>query len=145
YWGEPELTAQTLVDGWLRTGDVGYLDANGYLFLVDRVRDIIITGYGSTNVYSRPIEDVLLSHPQVRAAAVVGVPDDRWGEKIHAFVVPAPDAQVTPEELRELVTSRLNAKWTPRRVEFVEELPLTNAAKVDKKALRAAYLARTGG
>ncbi|HZN16881.1 MAG TPA: AMP-binding protein [Micromonosporaceae bacterium] len=145
YWGDPELTAQTLVDGWIRTGDVGYLNADGYLFLVDRVRDIIITGWGSTNVYSRPIEDVLLSHPHVRAAAVVGVPDDKWGEKIHAFVVPAPDAQVTPEELRELVVTKLNAKWSPRQVELVDELPLTNAGKVDKKALRAAYLARTGG
>ncbi|HET8661215.1 MAG TPA: AMP-binding protein [Micromonosporaceae bacterium] len=145
YWGEPELTAQTVVDGWFRTGDVGYLDANGYLFLVDRVRDIIITGWGSTNVYSRPIEDVLLSHPHVHAAAVVGVPDNKWGEKVHAFVVPVPDAQVTAEELRELVMTELNAKWAPQRVEIVDELPLTNAGKVDKKALRAAYLARTGG
>lgn len=144
YWGEPELTAQTLVDGWIRTGDVGYLDANGYLFLVDRVRDIIITWYGATKVYSRSVEDVLHSHPQVRAAAVIGVPDKKWGEKVHAFVVAAPGAQVTAEELRELVTAELDKRWSPQGVEFVDALPLTNAGKVDKKALRATYLARAG-
>jgi fatty-acyl-CoA synthase len=144
YWGQPDLTAETLVDGWLGTGDVGYLDDDGYLFLVDRQKDIIITGLGSTNVYSRPVEDVLAAHPGVRAAAVVGVPDEELGEAVLALVVPAPGATVTPADLRELVRSELNDIWTPKRVEFVAELPLTDVGKVDKNALRARYAAQAG-
>jgi acyl-CoA synthetase (AMP-forming)/AMP-acid ligase II len=142
YWGQPQLTEETLVDGWLGTGDVGYLDADGYLFLVDRQKDIIITGLGSTNVYTRPVEDVLAGHPGVSAAAVIGVPDEEEGEAVHAVVVPAAGATVTPEELRELVRSELNDIWTPKRVEFVDELPLTDVGKVDKNALRDRYAAQ---
>lgn len=142
YWGDPELTSATLVDGWLRTGDVGHLDADGYLFLVDRAKDMIITGYGSTNVYSRPVEDTLCAHPDVRAAAVIGVPDERTGEAVHAYVVVAPDATATSADLRAFVVRELNELWAPREVEFVAELPLTEMGKVDKKALRARFLAR---
>ncbi|WP_166384267.1 AMP-binding protein [Catellatospora methionotrophica] len=141
YHGEPGLTAQTLVDGWLRTGDVGRLDADGYLFLVDRVKDMIITGYGSTNIYSRPVEDALVAHPQVRAAAVIGVPADDTGEAVHAYVVPEPGADLSPDELRGFVIGELNEMWAPRTIEFVDDLPLTAMGKVDKKALRARYLA----
>jgi acyl-CoA synthetase (AMP-forming)/AMP-acid ligase II len=140
YWGQPELTGQTLVDGWIRTGDVGHLDSGGYLFLVDRAKDIIITGLGSTNVYCRPIEDLLAAQPQVRAAAVIGVPDEALGEAVHAYVVPAPDATLRPEELSALVAAELNELWAPRSVEFIEALPLTDVGKVDKNALRARYL-----
>lgn len=144
YWGQPELTAETIHHGWLRTGDLGYLDEDGYLYLVDRLKDIIITGPGSTNVYARPIEDVLAAHPQVRAAAVVAVPHDIEGESVHAFVVPIADATVTPEELKMYVASELNERWSPREVDLVDALPLTAAGKVDKRALRATYLARHG-
>ncbi|HEY0696229.1 MAG TPA: AMP-binding protein [Micromonospora sp.] len=144
YWGQPELTRETLVDGWLRTGDLGRLDADGYIYLVDRIKDMVITGPGSSNIYCRPIEDVLAAHPQVRAAAIVGVPDDALGEKAHGFVVPVPGATVTPEELRDYCIAELHVRWSPREVEFVDELPLTQVGKVDKKALRAAYLARHG-
>jgi acyl-CoA synthetase (AMP-forming)/AMP-acid ligase II len=144
YWGQPELTGETLVDGWLGTGDVGYLDADGYLYLVDRQKDIIITGLGSTNVYTRPVEDVLAAHPAVSAAAIIGVPDEEEGEAVHAVVVPVPGATVTPEELRDLVRSELNDIWAPKRVEFVSELPLTDVGKVDKNALRARYTAQAG-
>lgn len=142
YWGEPDATAQTLVDGWLRTGDVGYLDEEGYLFLVDRTKDMIITGVGSTNVYSRPVEDSLAAHPEVAAAAVVGVPDSDFGEAVHGYVVLVPGATVTPGQLRDWVVTDLNQHWAPREVEIVESLPLTEVGKIDKKALRARYAAR---
>lgn len=137
YWGQPELSRETLVDGWVRTGDVGYLDSDGYLFLVDRVKDIIITGIGSTNVYSRPVEDVLAAHPQVRAAAVVAGPHELTGEAVYAYVVPAPGATVTADELRQRVVSELNEVWAPQRVIFVDGLPLTEVGKVDKRVLRS--------
>ncbi|MGE5830900.1 MAG: class I adenylate-forming enzyme family protein, partial [Micromonosporaceae bacterium] len=142
YWGDPELTQQTLVDGWLRTGDVGYLDADGYVYLVDRLKDMIITGYSATNVYCRPVEDALNAHPDVRAAAVIGVPDPTIGELVHAYVVVAPDASATPADIRTFVIGQLNELWAPREVEFVDSLPLTAMGKVDKKALRARYAAR---
>jgi acyl-CoA synthetase (AMP-forming)/AMP-acid ligase II len=142
YWEQPGLTRQTLVDGWLRTGDIGYLDGDGYLYLVDRLSDMIITSSASTNVYARPVEDALASHPQVLAAAVIGVPDERYGEAVHAAVVPAPGATVTADELRALVTARLNDLHAPKDIEFVSSLPMTMMDKVDKKALRERYLTR---
>ncbi|MEU4288645.1 AMP-binding protein [Kribbella sp. NPDC026596] len=137
YLGKPELTAETLVDGWLRTRDLGYLDADGYLFLVDRVHDMIVTTRRNWAIFCRPIEDVLASHPAVRTAAVIGVPDPVVGEAVHAFVVtrsPVPEA-----DLQQLVTNTLNEMWTPAAIDFVPELPLTRIAKVDKVALRNLY------
>lgn len=141
YHGEPELTADTLVDGWVRTRDIGHLDADGYLYLVDRLQDRILTRQRSWPIYSRPIEDVLAEHPQVRAAAVIGVPDEVAGEVPYAFVVPAPGATVTGAELIDLVTTALSDTWAPGAVEFVDRLPLNRSAKVDKRALRARYAA----
>jgi acyl-CoA synthetase (AMP-forming)/AMP-acid ligase II len=141
YWGQPELTAETMSDGWVRTHDVGHLDADGYLYIVDRTTDMIITHRRSWNIYSRPIEDVLAAHPQVRAAAVIGVPDPVIGEVVHAYVVPVADATVTGAELAAMVGAELNDMWEPRTVEFVDALPLTRANKIDKKALRALYAA----
>ncbi|MGV9764680.1 class I adenylate-forming enzyme family protein [Micromonospora tulbaghiae] len=141
YHGEPELTAETLVDGWVRTRDIGHLDADGFLYLVDRLQDRILTRQRSWPIYSRPIEDVLAGHPEVRAAAVIGVPDPVAGELPHAYVVPAPGASVTGEELIALVVRELSETWAPGAVEFVDALPLNRSAKVDKRALRARYAA----
>ncbi|MFI6327338.1 class I adenylate-forming enzyme family protein [Micromonospora chersina] len=141
YHGQPELTAETLVDGWVRTRDIGHLDGDGYLYLVDRLQDRILTRQRSWPIYSRPIEDVLAAHPKVRAAAVIGVPDPVAGEVPHAYVVPAPGATVTGDELIALVTRELSDTWAPGAVEFLDGLPLNRSAKVDKRALRARYAA----
>jgi acyl-CoA synthetase (AMP-forming)/AMP-acid ligase II len=143
YWGQPELTEQTLVDGWLRTGDLGYFDADGYLYLVDRAKDMIVTGLTSTNVYSRTVEDALCAHPQVAAAAVIGVPDPELGEAVHAYVRLIGPARVTGDELRGWVVARLNELWAPKTVEIVAELPLTALGKLDKRALRQLHAAGT--
>ncbi|HEX4062781.1 MAG TPA: AMP-binding protein [Streptosporangiaceae bacterium] len=126
-------------DGWVSTGDIGYLDEDGYLYLVDRVSDMIVTSEAAANVYCRPIEDALQGHPEVRAAAVVGVPDESFGESVCAFVVPVPGGAITASDLRDHVRAQLNSLYTPRFIEFVDELPLTELAKVDKRALRQAY------
>ncbi|WP_405089682.1 AMP-binding protein [Micromonospora sp. NBC_01392] len=139
YHGQPELTAETLVDGWVRTRDIGHLDDDGFLYLVDRLQDRILTRQRSWPIYSRPIEDVLAGHPEVRAAAVIGVPDPVAGELPHAYVVPAPGASVTGDDLITLVVRELSETWAPGAVEFVDALPLNRSAKVDKRALRARY------
>jgi fatty-acyl-CoA synthase len=143
YWGMPELTAETLVGGWLRTGDAGRVDDDGYLYIVDRYKDMIVTGLSGTNVFCRPVEDALLAHPDVRAAAVVGVPHPEMGEAVYAYVVTAPGATPAPEDVRSFVAGELNELWAPHEVEFVEALPFTESGKVDKKALRERYLGRT--
>ncbi|MGW3890695.1 AMP-binding protein [Micromonospora chokoriensis] len=142
YHGQPELTAQTLVDGWVRTRDIGHLDDDGYLYLVDRAHDMIVTHRRNWAIFCRPIEDVLAGHPQVRAAAVIGVPDDTVGEVPYAYVVLAPDATVTGAELIDLVTAELNEMWAPAGVEVVDRLPVNRSVKVDKRALRERYAAR---
>ncbi|TDD25257.1 AMP-dependent synthetase [Kribbella turkmenica] len=137
YLNKPGLTAETLVDGWLRTRDLGYLDDDGFLFLVDRVHDMIVTTRRNWAIFCRPIEDVLATHPAVRTAAVIGVPDPVVGEAVHAFVVPR--RPVSAESLRHLVTETLNEMWSPASIDFVDQLPLTRIAKVDKVALRKLY------
>ncbi|WP_329110210.1 AMP-binding protein [Micromonospora sp. NBC_01699] len=141
YWGQPELTAQTMVDGWIRTRDLGHADADGYIYLVDRIQDVIITGLGARKIHSRVVEDVIATHPQVRSAAVIGVPDPMLGQVVHAYVIAADRSEVTGEEISALVADSLIRAAAPRTVEFVDSLPLTRSGKVDKKALRGAYLA----
>ncbi|ONI68785.1 AMP-dependent synthetase [Kribbella sp. ALI-6-A] len=139
YWGRPDLTERTIVDGWVRTGDLGYLDSDGFLYVVDRVQDTIVTGASNWNVYCRPIEDLLQAQPGVRAAAVIGVPDEEFGEVPHAYVVRYAAAAVEAAELQAVVRGEFNDMWVPRTVEFLDELPLTSAHKVDKVALRARH------
>ena len=139
YWGQPELTAETLVDGWVRTHDLGYRDAEGYLYIVGRNQDMIIAGEYCEKIYPRPIEDTLTGHPHVRAAAVIGVPEPTFGEAAHAYVVLTEGATVTPAELTALVRDELAEEWVPATIEFVDSLPLTAIGKVNTGALRRRY------
>jgi long-chain acyl-CoA synthetase len=123
-----------LSGGWLHTGDIGHLDADGYLYVVDRKKDLIIRG--GFNVYPRDVEDVLLTHPAVAQAGVVGRPDPRLGEEVVAFAALRPGADVTAEELREHAKSRLAATKYPREVRIVPAIPLTSVGKLDRKRLR---------
>ncbi len=141
YYGSPDVTAAVLVDGWLKTGDMGKLDDDGYLYIVDRAKDMIITGIGSSNVFCRPVEDILIEHPSVRAAALIGVPDPLLGETVHAYIVAAPGSDLTAEELREHAFGRLNARWTPTSFGFIDAMPLTASGKIDKKQLRERHAA----
>lgn len=137
YWKQPELTAQVLRNGWLHTGDMARRDAHGYYYLVDRRKDMVISG--GFNVYPKEVEDVIAQHPAIAAVAVIGVPDERWGEAVKAIVVKRPQAQIDAEEIRELVRHAKGAVCTPKTVDFAEALPLTPLGKPDKKALRERY------
>ncbi|MFE2373715.1 class I adenylate-forming enzyme family protein [Streptomyces sp. NPDC059398] len=139
YYEDPERTAEALRDGWLRTGDVGYLDAEGYLYLVDRAKDIIVTGSTSDNVYSRVLEDFLLTLPGVRNAAALGVPDEDYGEAVQIFLAVAAGAGIDPDTVGAAVTAELGELYTPRKTVLLDQLPVTKVGKVDKKALRAAW------
>jgi acyl-CoA synthetase (AMP-forming)/AMP-acid ligase II len=139
YWNNPTETAFALRGGWLHTGDAGYLDGDGYLYIVDRIKDVIITG--GENVYSAEVEGALGAHPAVAASAVIGVPDERWGERVHAVVVLCDGAVVTPEELRDHTKEYLAGYKCPRGVDFVDTLPLSAAGKVLKRELRDRYTA----
>jgi long-chain acyl-CoA synthetase len=135
YWQSPESTEQAVRDGWLHTGDVGHFDEDGYLYVVDRIKDLIIRG--GFNVYPRDVEDVLLAHPAVVGAAAVGRPDPKLGEEVVAFVQLAPAADVTEDELITYAREHLGAYKYPREIRLVDSLPLTSVMKLDRKALRA--------
>jgi long-chain acyl-CoA synthetase len=135
YWNAPEETARALRSGYLHTGDVGRLDADGYLYIVDRIKDLIIRG--GYNVYPRDVEDVMVQHPDVVSAAVVGRPDEKYGEEVVAFVQLGPGSAVTPEELVAFARQHLSAVKYPREVRIVDAVPLTSVLKTDRKRLRA--------
>ncbi len=134
YWNRPAETAATLVNGWVMTGDMARRDEDGYLYVVDRKKDMIITG--ALNVYPKEVEDVLHTHPAVSQAAVIGVADDEWGEIIRAYVVPKPGARVTEAILVEHCLSALASYKKPREVCIVESLPLSPIGKVSRATLR---------
>jgi long-chain acyl-CoA synthetase len=138
YWSNPEATEEAFRDGWYHTGDAGYLDDGGYLFLVDRVKDMIVTG--GENVYSAEVESAISKHPAVEQVAVIGIPHDVWGEQVHAVVVTAPDAAVTEDELQEFARESIAGYKVPKSIDFrAEPLPLSGAMKVLKRELRAPY------
>ena len=137
YWNKPEQTDSVLQDGWYRTGDIGYLDSEGYLYLVDRAKDMIISG--GENVYCSEVEEVIYQHPKVLEATVFGVPNEQWGEQVHAVVVPR-DESLTSEELIDFCRESLGGYKLPRSVEFRStELPKSGPGKVLKRELRAPY------
>jgi long-chain acyl-CoA synthetase len=138
YWNKPEATAEVFEGGWYHTGDAGYLDDGGYLFLVDRVKDMIVTG--GENVYSAEVESALSKHPAVEQVAVIGIPHETWGEQVHAIVVLAAGAEATEDELQAFAKESIAGYKVPKSIDFRSEpLPLSGAMKVLKKDLRAPY------
>ena len=137
YWKRPEQTAETLKNGWLHTGDIARADERGYMFILDRKKDMIVSG--GFNIFPREIEDVLTAHDDVAMCAVVGIPDDKWGEAVTAVVVTRNGAQPNAEALINLVKAQKGSAHAPKHVKFVTELPMTGVGKIDKKALRASF------
>ncbi|MGP8049659.1 MAG: long-chain-fatty-acid--CoA ligase [Desulfobaccales bacterium] len=137
YWRNPEATAETLRHGWLHTGDIGKMDEEGYLFLLDRSKDMIISG--GENIYPREIEEVMLRHAAVHEVAVIGVPDARWGEAVKAVVALHPGASATEEELIAFCKDNMAGYKKPKSVDFIDTLPKNNYGKVVKRELRAKY------
>jgi len=137
YWRRPDETAETLRNGWLHTGDLARRDDEGYLYIVDRLKDLITTG--GLHVYPREVEDVLSAHPAVAAVAVIGISDEALGESLKAIVVKKPGAEVSADELIGLVREKKGSAQAPASVEFVDAIPLTGLGKPDKKLLRSRY------
>jgi long-chain acyl-CoA synthetase len=136
YWNKPEATAEAMVDGWYRTSDLGYMDERSFLYLVDRAKDMIVSG--GENVYSTEVEEVLYGHPAVLEAAVFGIPDARWGEAVHAVVVPR--GEVAEADLVSHCRGAIADYKIPKRIELrTNPLPKSGAGKVLKRELRAPY------
>ncbi|SPA54628.1 long-chain-fatty-acid--CoA ligase [Cupriavidus taiwanensis] len=134
YWNQPEQTAAAIRNGWMHTGDGGYMDEDGFVFLCDRIKDMIISG--GENVYSAEVEAALASHPAVAQSAVIGVPHEKWGESVHAVIVLRQGASATLETIQSHCRERIASYKVPRSVEFVEALPLSSVGKVLKHELR---------
>jgi len=135
YWERPEETAKAVIDGWMHTGDGGYMDEEGYVYLVDRVKDMIISG--GENVYSMEVENVIAQHPSVSQCAVIGIPSEQWGETVHAFVIPKQGASVDAAEIIAFCKERIAGYKCPRSIDIrTEPFPLSGAGKVLKRELR---------
>ena len=139
YYRDPEATAEVSAHGWHHTGDIGYLDADGYLFIVDRAKDMVITG--GFNVYSAEVEQALMAHDAVRDCAVVGLPDEKWGERVTAVIELVPDRSVSGEDLVAFVKARVGSVKAPKQIEFWEALPRSTVGKILKTDVRAALTA----
>jgi acyl-CoA synthetase (AMP-forming)/AMP-acid ligase II len=138
YWNRPEQTDRAFAGGWYHTGDAGYLDKHGYLYLVDRVKDMIVSG--GENIYSAEVENALASHPSVAQVAVIGIPSEKWGEAVHAIVVLQPGTTATEDELQDWARDRIAGYKLPKSIEFrATPLPLSGALKVLKRELRAPF------
>jgi acyl-CoA synthetase (AMP-forming)/AMP-acid ligase II len=135
YHRNPEATAEASAHGWHHTGDIGYLDEDNFLHIVDRAKDMVITG--GFNVYSTEVEQALMQHPAVQDCAVVGLPDEKWGERVTAVVQLRGDLTATPEELAAFVKERIGSVKTPKQVEVWSDLPRSKVGKVLKSDIRA--------
>jgi long-chain acyl-CoA synthetase len=143
YWGKPEATAETIVDGWLRSGDIGRIDEEGFVYVQDRAKDMVLRA--GENVYCAEVEAAIYEHPDVYEAAVFGVPHERLGEEVAAAIVPKPGRALDAEALRAFLAQHLAPFKIPARVELHEEpLPRNPAGKILKRALRDALVAREG-
>ncbi|MGD9922131.1 MAG: class I adenylate-forming enzyme family protein [Pseudorhodoplanes sp.] len=137
YWNNSIATAESLGDGWLKTGDVGWCDEDGFLFIVDRKKEVIISG--GENIYPREVEEALHFHPEVEDVAVIGVPDEKWGEAVKAFAVTIANRTVTEDELITFCKTKIASYKKPKSIEFVTALPRLANHKIDKKKLREPY------
>jgi acyl-CoA synthetase (AMP-forming)/AMP-acid ligase II len=137
YWRRPELNDETLKEGWMHTGDIATWDQEGYIFIVDRAKDMIISG--GENIYSTQVEAAIHSHPAVLEAAVIGVPDEEWGESVKAVVVLKPGETATAQEIIDAARLHLASYQKPRSVEFVDSLPKAPTGKILKRELREQY------
>ncbi len=137
YWRDPEATAETLRNGWLHTGDLGCMDEQGYVFIMDRSKDMIISG--GENIYPREVEEVIIRHPAVREVAVIGVPDPQWGEAVKAVVATVPGTAPTEQELIDFCREQMANYKKPKSVDFIDELPKNNFGKIVKRQLRDKY------
>jgi long-chain acyl-CoA synthetase len=138
YWERPEETAKAIIDGWMHTGDAGYMDEDAYVYIVDRIKDMIVTG--GENVYSAEVENCIALHPAVAQCAVFGIPSERWGEAVHAVVMRKPGVTVTEDEIIEFCKARIAGYKCPRSVTIQDGmLPLSGAGKILKRELRKPY------
>ena len=137
YWRRPDDTREVIFEGWLRTGDLGYYDEKGFIYIVDRKKDMIVTG--GENVYSREVEDALYMHPAVSEAAVIGIPDPVWVERVHALVVLKQAVQTNEEEIIRFCKKRIAHYKAPKSVEFLDSLPKNPQGKILKKEIRKRY------
>jgi acyl-CoA synthetase (AMP-forming)/AMP-acid ligase II len=137
YWRKPEETREVLSDGWLHTGDLAYYNENGFIFIVDRKKDMIVTG--GENVYSREVEDVLYMHPAISEVAVIGIPNPVWVEQVHALVALKKEVQATAEEIISFCKRHIASYKTPKSVEFIDSLPKNPQGKILKREIRAKY------
>ena len=143
YWNLPEATARTLdSDGWLRTGDAGYMDKDGYLYIHDRIKDMIISG--GENIYPAEVESAICDHPDVAEAAVIGIPDDKWGEAVKAIVVMKPGKAATSTDIINFTRERIAGFKTPKSVDFLEALPRNPSGKILRRNLRDPVLGGEG-
>ena len=137
YWNRPEATEKTIIDGWLHTGDAGYFDDEGYVYIHDRMKDMIVSG--GENVYPAEVENALFAHPAIAEAAVFGVPDDKWGETVKAVVVLKPEQKARAEDIINFTREKIAGFKTPKSVDFIAALPRNTAGKVLRRELRAPY------
>ncbi len=137
WWHKPDETSETVVDGWVHTGDMGRYDEKGYIYIVDRKRDMIVSG--GENVFPREVEEILYQHPAVLEGTVIGIPDPYWVEKVHAVVVLKEGTDVTDQELIDFCKERPARFKAPKSVEFVDALPKSPAGKILKRQLREKY------
>jgi fatty-acyl-CoA synthase len=137
YWNRPEATEEAVKDGWFYTGDAGYFDEDGFLFIHDRVKDMIVSG--GENIYPAEVENALFSHPEIADVAVIGVPDEKWGEAVKAIIVPKPDCAPSAEDIIAFAKTRIAAYKCPKSVEQIEVLPRNPSGKVLRRELRAPY------
>jgi len=138
YWNNPEATAATIRDGWLYTGDVGKLDEEGYLYLMDRSKDVIITG--GNNVYPREVEEVIVQHPAVANVVVIGLPDDYWGEAVHAVVQLEAGKNCSADEIVSFCGDYMAGYKKPKAVDFVDEFPVSGYGKILRREIRERYM-----